>query len=57
MREFEITPEPDDPAVAAAIARAVEQVEREEGLTAPSPHERSAWAAEARRELVDDGIG
>ncbi len=57
MRELEITPEPDDPAVAAAIARAVEQVEREEGLTAPSPHERSAWAAEARRELVDDGIG
>jgi hypothetical protein len=57
VRELEITPEPDDPAVAAAIARAVEQVEREEGLTAPSPHERSAWAAEARRELVDDGIG
>ena len=57
MRELEITPEPDDPAVAAAIARAVEQVEREEGLTAPSPHKRSAWAAEARRELVDDGIG
>jgi hypothetical protein len=57
VRELEITPEPDDPAVAAAIARAVEQVEREEGLTAPSPHERSAWAAEARRELVDDGLG
>ena len=57
MRELEITPEPDDPAVAAAIARAVEQVEREEGVTAPSPHERSAWAAQARRELVDDGLG
>ena len=35
MRELEITPEPDDPAVAAAIARALEQLEREEGLTAP----------------------
>ena len=56
MRELEITPEPDDLAVAAAIARALEQVEREEGLTARSPHERSAWAAEARRELVDDGL-
>jgi hypothetical protein len=57
VRELEITPEPDDPAVAAAIARALEQVEREEGRTARSPHERSAWAAEARRELVDDGLG
>ena len=41
VRELEITPEPDDPAVAAAIARALEQLEREEGLTAPAPHERS----------------
>ena len=56
MREVEITPEPDDPAVAAAIARAIEQVEREEGLTAAAPHERSAWAAEARFELADDGL-
>jgi hypothetical protein len=56
MRELEITPEPDDPAVAAAIARAIEQLERAEGLTAPRPHERSAWAAEARGELVDDGF-
>ena len=56
MREFEITPEPDDPAIAAAIARAIEQLERDEGLTGQPPHERSAWAAEARRELVDDGL-
>ena len=56
MRELEITPEPDDPAVAAAIARAMEQLEREQGLTAARPHERSAWAAEARGELVDDGL-
>jgi hypothetical protein len=56
MRELEITPEPDDPAVVAAIARALEQLEREEGLTAPAAHERSAWGAEARRELVDDGL-
>jgi hypothetical protein len=56
MRELEITPEPDDPAIAAAIARAIEQLERDEGLTAPPPHERSMWAAEARRELVDDGF-
>ena len=56
MRELEITPEPEDPAIAAAIARAIEQLERDEGLTALLPHERSAWAAEARRELVDDGF-
>ena len=56
MRELEITPEPADPAVAAAIARALDQLEREQGLTAPAVHERSAWAAEARRELVDDGL-
>ena len=56
MRELEITPEPADPAIAAAIARALERLEREEGLTATAPHERSAWAAEARSELVDDGI-
>ena len=56
MRELEITPEPDDPAIAAAIARAIEKLERDEGLTALPPHERSAWAAEARRELVDDGF-
>lgn len=56
MRELEITPEPDDPAVVAAIARALERLEREEGMTAPPPHERSAWAAEARSELVDDGL-
>ena len=56
MRELEITPEPADPAIAAAIARAIEQLEREEGLTGAAPHERSAWAAEARRELVDDGF-
>ena len=56
MRELEITPEPDDPAVAAAIARALERLEREQGLTAAAPQERSAWAAEARGELVDDGL-
>jgi hypothetical protein len=56
MRELEITPEPEDPAVAAAIARALERLEREQGLTAPAEHERSAWAAEARSELVDDGL-
>ena len=56
MRELEITPEPEDAAVAAAIARALDQLEREEGLTAAAPHERSAWATEARRELVDDGL-
>jgi hypothetical protein len=56
MRELEITPEPDDPAIAAAIARALEQLEREQGLTAGAPHERSAWVAEARGELVDDGL-
>ncbi len=56
MRELEITPEPGDPAVVAAIARALEQLEREQGLTALPPHQRSAWAAEARRELVDDGL-
>jgi hypothetical protein len=56
MRELEITPEPDDPAVVAAIARALEHLEREEGLTAPPAHARSAWAAEARSELVDDGL-
>jgi hypothetical protein len=56
VRELEITPEPDDPAIAAAIARALEQLEREQGLTAGAPHERSAWAAEARGELVDDGL-
>ena len=56
MRELEITPEPDDPAIAAAIARAIEQLERDEGLTALPAHERSEWAAEARRELVDDGF-
>ncbi len=56
MRELEIFPEPGDPAIAAAIARAVERLESDEGLTAPRPHERSAWAAEARGELVDDGF-
>jgi hypothetical protein len=56
VREIEITPEPDDPAVAAAIARALEQVEREQGHTGGEPHEHSAWAAEARDELVDDGV-
>jgi hypothetical protein len=56
VREFEITPEPADPAVTAAIARALERLEREGGVTARAPHERSAWAAEARCELVDDGL-
>jgi hypothetical protein len=56
MRELEITPEPDDPAIVAAIARALEQLEREQGLTAESPHERSVWAAEARAELACDGL-
>ena len=56
MRELEITPEPDDPAVAAAIARALDELEREEGLTGDPPHERSAWGAEGRLELVDDGL-
>ena len=55
MRELEITPEPDPP-VAAAIAWALEQLEREQGLTSAPAHERSAWAAEGRAELVDDGI-
>ena len=50
MRELEITPEPGDPAVAAAIARALEQLERERGLSSPTSDGRSAWAAEARRE-------
>ena len=31
MRELEITPEPDDPAIAAAIARAIERLESDEG--------------------------
>lgn len=57
MRELEITPEPEDAAVVAAIARALELLEREEGLTDHAPHERSAWAAAARGELVDDGLG
>jgi hypothetical protein len=56
MRELEILPEPGDPAIAAAIARAIERLESDEGLTAPRPHARSAWAAEARGELVDDGF-
>lgn len=56
MREIEITPEPGDPAVAAAIARAIERLEREQELTAGAPHERSGWAAEARAEFVDDGL-
>jgi hypothetical protein len=56
MREIEITPEPADPAIAAAIARAIEQRESDEGLTAPRPHERSVWSAQARGELVDDGL-
>ena len=56
MRELEIHPEPGDPAIAAAIARAIEQVEREQELTTGPAHERSAWGAEARRELVDDGL-
>jgi hypothetical protein len=56
VRELEITPEPPTPAIAAAIARAIEQLEREEGLTAAAPHERSAWAEQARCELVDDGL-
>jgi hypothetical protein len=56
VRELEIRPEPGDPAIVAAIARALEQLEREQGLTAGAPHERSGWAAEARLELVDDGL-
>lgn len=56
MRELEISPEPADPAIAAAIARALDQLEREEQLTTAPLHERSAWAAEARLELVDDGF-
>ena len=56
MRELEITPEPGDPAVAAAIARAIDAVERERELTNGPAHERSSWAAEARLELVDDGL-
>jgi hypothetical protein len=56
MRELEISPEPDDPAVAAAIARALAEVEREGELTTGPAHERSAWAAEARLEAVDDGL-
>ena len=56
MRELEISPEPGEPAIAAAIARAIERLESDEGFTAPRPHERSAWAAEARGELVDDGF-
>jgi hypothetical protein len=56
VRELEISPEPADPAITAAIARALDQLEREEQLTAAPVHERSAWAAEARLELVDDGL-
>ena len=56
MRELEISPEPDDPAVAAAIARALEQVERAREATTGPAHERSAWGAEARLELADDGL-
>jgi hypothetical protein len=56
VRELEISPEPAEPAIAAAIARALDQLEREQQLTALPPHERSAWAAEARLELVDDGL-
>jgi hypothetical protein len=56
LRELEISPEPDDPAVAAAIARALEQVERERERTNGPAHARSAWLAEARLELVDDGL-
>lgn len=56
MRELEIRPEPEDAAVVAAIARALELLEREEGLMERSPHHRSAWAATARAELVDDGL-
>jgi hypothetical protein len=56
VRELEIAPDPGDPSVVAAIARALERLEHEEGFTAAAPHERSAWAAEARRELVDDGL-
>jgi hypothetical protein len=56
VRELEITPEPGDPAIAAAIARALEQLEREQGLTTGALHERSAWAAEARCELVNDDL-
>jgi hypothetical protein len=56
MRELEITPEPDDPAVAAAIARAIEQVEREREQSNGAAHARSLWAAGARLELVDDGL-
>jgi hypothetical protein len=57
MRELEITPDPADPAVAAAIAIALAAAERELGLTAGAPHERSEWAAAARSELADDGLG
>lgn len=56
MRELEIFPEPGDPGIAAAIARAIELVEREQELTTGPAHERSAWSAEARHELVDDGL-
>jgi hypothetical protein len=56
VRELEITPEPEDAAVVAAIARALELLEREEGLAERLPQGRSAWAATARAELVDDGL-
>jgi hypothetical protein len=56
VRELDIAPDPGDPAVMAAIARALERLEREEGIAAEAPHQRSAWAAEARCELVDDGL-
>ena len=56
MRELEITPEPDDPAVAAAICRALELAAREQRPATAPAHERSAWSAEARREITGDGL-
>jgi hypothetical protein len=56
VRELEITPEPDDPAVAAAICRALELAAREQRPATAPAHERSAWSAEARREITGDGL-
>jgi hypothetical protein len=56
VRELDITPEPDDPAVVAAICRALELEARELRLATGPAHERSAWSAEARREITGDGL-
>jgi hypothetical protein len=53
-REYEIDPEPE-PAVAAAIVQAIEQLAREERWDEP-PDEAPAWRERAAVEAVDDGL-